>query len=213
MVGLPGIPLQFSLTSRIPVGWDRIDRVEFETGDLVFVRGRGRISRLICWFSRSVGEAPTFASHVGMVLDPERQSLIEALRTVVIRRIDSYRGEADVMVIRLPHGLLSSERVVMREQAIKYLKHRYGYLKIIVHALDHLLVKDRYVFRRLARLDDYPICSWLVAYVYKRVLNYRFGELPNLVSPDDMLDHCQVRDWHLVWADSYSTVRDFDIAT
>lgn len=201
------------LGNSLPVGWAQINRAKFEVGDIVFVRGWGWISRIIRRFSRSAGEAPTFASHVGVVLDPERQSLIEALRTVVIRRIDSYRGKANVMVIRIPHGMLHSERTVMREQAIKYHKHRYGYLKIVVHALDHLLVRDRYVFRRLARLDDYPICSWLVAYVYARVLNYSFGGSANSVSPDDMLDHCQAQGWQLVWADSYATVRNFNIVT
>jgi len=57
----------------------------------------------------------------------------------------------------------------------------------LAHGVDHLLLNNRYVARRLAFLDNYPICSWLVAYAYDGI-GYQFGVPPWACTPDDIDD-------------------------
>jgi hypothetical protein len=181
-----------------------------ETGDVIHVQGCGLLSRLIRWFSRACSEPKTWASHSAMVLRVgDKIEIIEALRKVVVRPISEYaRTRARLLVCRKPGGLDPDQKKKIIEKAQDYRGRRYGVGKIVAHALDRLF-DNRYIFRRLARMDDYPICSWLVAYVYDRVLNFHFGVPPNAAQPDDLLDHCVQAGWRFVWADSSESVADF----
>ena len=49
-----------------------------------------------------------------------------------------------------------------------------------------------YVFRRLGRMDRYPICSWLVAHSYKAA-GLHFGVAPGAATPDDIWDFVTTR--------------------
>ena len=44
-----------------------------------------------------------------------------------------------------------------------------------------------YVFRRMANMDNYPICSWLVAHSRAKV-NKTFGVEPEAATPQDIRD-------------------------
>ncbi|HLE57869.1 MAG TPA: hypothetical protein VJB15_12355, partial [Rhodothermia bacterium] len=70
--------------------------------------------------------------------------------------------------------------------AEKYNGHKYGYGKLIAHFLDWMLL-GAYVFRRLAKMDKYPICSWLVAHSFAKA-GRNFGVQPGAASPDDIWD-------------------------
>lgn len=183
----------------------------FETGDIVHVKGQGLLSRLIRWFSRGGGEQRTWASHSAMVLRcvGDEVEIIEAIYKVVVRPIKAYAGgKSRLLVSRRPGGLSEEEKEKMTEKAEDYQGRKYGYWKLFMHALDRIF-NNRYVFRRLAGMDDYPICSWLVAYVYDRVLGVQFGGPPDAAQPDDILDHCVEKEWEFVWSDSKESVADF----
>jgi hypothetical protein len=97
----------------------------------------------------------------------------------------------------------------MIEKAEYYEGKQYAFWEITFHALDRIM-NNSYFFRRLIKHDDYPICSWLVAYVYDRILSYHFNDLsPNAAQPDDILDDCVDCDWEFIWADSGRSVADF----
>jgi hypothetical protein len=181
-----------------------------ETGDVIHVQGRGVFAHLIRWFSQEWGEGRTWASHSAMVLRAgDKIEIIEALRKVVIRPISAYAvKKSRLLVCRKPGGLDEEQKEKLIEKAEYYHAKKYGVAKILAHALDRFF-NNRYVFRRLARMDDYPICSWLVAYVYERVVGYKFGVEPNAAQPDDLLDDCVQKDWDFLWADSRETVADF----
>ena len=49
-------------------------------------------------------------------------------------------------------------------------------------------LKGAYVFRRLTHDDNYPICSWVVAYAYDAA-GRRFGVDPGAADPDDIWDY------------------------
>ena len=193
-------------------GWDELaaNKNFLQTGDIIHVLSRGLLSKLIRFFSRADEEGPSWASHSAMVLRVgEEIEIIEALTKTVIRPITAYKGtKAKLLVCRKPGGLDTQNKQKMIEKAKYYKGKPYGYLKIVCHALDRFF-DNRYVFRRLIKVDNYPICSWLVAYVYDRVISYQFGVPPNAAQPDDILDHCVDCDWEFVWADSSQSVADF----
>ena len=62
----------------------------------------------------------------------------------------------------------------------------YGFLKILGHFLDWLLL-GAYIFRRLTQNGDYPICSWLVAHAFDKA-GKTFGVHPGAATPDDIWD-------------------------
>jgi len=193
------------------IGWDELaaDKTILQTGDVIHVQNRGLLSKLVRFFSRAWKEEPSWASHTAIVLRVgEEIEIIEAMWTTVIRSITTYKGKrAKLLACRKPGGIDQEQKKKMIEKAEYYKGKTYGYYKIALHVLDRLL-NNRYVFRRLIKDNEYPICSWLVAYVYDRVLGYHFGTEPNAAQPDDLLDHCLDYEWEFIWADSGKSVAD-----
>ncbi len=193
-------------------GWDILtsNKNLLQTGDIIHVQSRGLLSRLIRFFSRADEEIPSWASHSAMVLRVDEQiEIIEALTTTVIRPITAYNGtNAKLLVCRKTGGINELHKQKRIEKAEYYNGLRYGYVRILCHALDRLF-DNRYIFRRLLKYENYPICSWLVAYVYDRILNLDFDVPPDAVQPDDILDYCVAKEWNFVWSDSETSIADF----
>ncbi len=193
-------------------GWDELaaDTTILQTGDVIHVQNAGLLSMLVRFFSRAWKEEPSWASHTAMVLRVgEEIEIIEAMWRTIIRPITEYKGKkSKLLVCRKPGSIDQEQKRRMIEKAEYYKGKTYGFWKIALHMLDRLL-NNRYVFRRLIKDNEYPICSWLVAYVYDRVLKYQFGAPPNAAQPDDLLDHCLDYDWEFIWADSGESVADF----
>ena len=198
--------------TKIKTGWDELanNPALLQTGDVIHVQSRGIISKLVRFFSRANDEEKSWASHSAMVLRAgENIEIIEALWTTVIRPITAYKGgTAKLLISRRPEEINEEQKQKMIKKAEYYKGKPYGFWEITFHALDRLL-NNSYVFRRLIKDNDYPICSWLVAYVYYKVLNYKFGTEPNAAQPDDIMDHCVKSNWNFVWADSDESVQDF----
>lgn len=162
-----------------------------EPGDVFLTRGSGLLSRLIRFFTRSIGERRTRVNHVGVIVEagvPPEAIGVEALSRVKRHRLGKRYGAdsgREIAVYR-PVNLTEEEigRVVAAAEG--YVGRRYGYAKIVAHMLDWLLL-GAYLFRRLARMDNYPICSWLVAHAFARV-NKTFGVPAGAASPDDIWD-------------------------
>lgn len=195
------------------IGWAALARDPelLRTGDVVHTQGRHWLSRAIRWFSREKDGQRAWASHSAMVLatDPDNL-LIEALVRVKVRPASVYYQDgAHAAIHRPPEDLTPVQRQQICLYTLGYEGYPYGFAKIALHALDHL-IGDRYFFRRLATDGRYPICSWLVAWAYKQVLGREFGGDPGAVSPDDVMDYCMAQDWPLVWADSAETVAQIE---
>jgi len=193
-------------------GWDELAREKaiLQTGDVIHVQSRGLLANLVLFFSKADKEEPSWSSHSAMVLRVgEEIEIIEALWKTVIRPITAYKGkESKLLVCRKPGGIEEEQKQKMVKKAEYYEGKIYGFWEITFHVLDRCL-NNSYVFRRMIKDNDYPICSWLVAYVYDKVLGYHFGAMPNEAQPDDLLDHCVDNDWEFIWADSRKSVADF----
>jgi len=185
-----------------------MDCPELETGDIVCFADSSWLSRTIKWFTRHGDEPKTKCSHIGMMFDPDR--ICEALAHVKIHAVKPRLDDGWREVYR-PIGLTDNDRAKMIDQMIYYKGKRYGWWKNLAQAADGL-IGGRYFFRRLLWIDNYPICSWLVAWVYKRFREYAkshmtdsqfvassirlgkdyyFGVPPNAATPDDIHDACQ----------------------
>lgn len=178
-----------------------MNETKYQVGDIFLTRGDNFISRAIRVFTRSDNESRTMVNHVGVVVENAQTNplIIEALSPVVKKRrlMDAYGKprSSRVMVIRPRYETLTPDNELAQSihkytvavTALEYEGKKYGHVKLVAHFLDWCL-GGRYVFRRLARMDDYPICSWVVAYAADSV-GWDFGVEPNGCSPDDVYDH------------------------
>jgi hypothetical protein len=164
------------------------------TGSLVFVRGKSFLSGIILRMQREPGESRSLVSHVGMVVEGgtlKDCEIVEALWKVRRHRLwDRYHAGPDKIAIFKPLGFGIDQIFKVCLAAEGYVGRRYGPLKLLAHAVDYLL-QGRYVARRLCRLENYPICSWLTASAWDAI-DYRFlGRHPAQSQPDDQWDHCK----------------------
>lgn len=157
---------------------------------IFLTRGKGFISRAIRFFSRGIGEPRTIVNHVGIVVEgggTNEAVVVEALSRVFRHRLaEQYGGGEDKVAVFRPLNLTPDELTAVVAKAECYVGRKYGYFKIVLHFLDWLLL-GAYVFRRLGRMDGYPICSWLVAHAYKAAGKH-FGVAPGASTPDDIWD-------------------------
>lgn len=178
----------------------------FCPGDLLLFHGSAWVSSAIRWATQAKGEVETYANHVGGIgyggrVDGDATD-IEALWTAVEHPLSDDQGR-EFQAWRLMEihedgkpvrTITTPDRLLLATTARAYLGRKYGAFKIGLHLGDALLAKvfggSPYLFRRLALMDDYPICSWLWAHAYDKALGYRFGVDPDAAAPDDMHDWC-----------------------
>jgi hypothetical protein len=164
------------------------------TGDIFLVHGDGFVSNAIRHLTRRPGEKRGQISHVGIITDSgpmygEHPALaVEALFSGV-RRGPFYLHLGERLSVYRPINLSPEEIDSIRLRAIRYVGRRYGFMKILTHALDGLLF-GAYVFRRLSNVDAWPICSWLVAHAYLAA-GLDFGVPARAATPDDIDDFIQ----------------------
>jgi len=90
-------------------------------------------------------------------------------------------------------------RVIMLQACEHLLGKKYGYAKLGAHALDYMLTTiwnaagapgDVRLFRRLCRMEKYPMCSWSSLYIYAKA-GVPFTTPADSGSPDDLWDECR----------------------
>lgn len=174
-------------------------------GDIVATRGKSWVSKAIRFFTRSIGESRTKVNHIGIITIGGAVTvaqITEALSTVQQHSLWGKYGPPkgdDIAIFR--YRPLSPEQAAgIQKGAQTELGKRYGYLKIAAHVADYLLF-NVYLFRRLCRMKNYPICSWLAAWLFKKNVNYEFGMPYEEVSPDDMWDWMNGHplEWEVIW--------------
>lgn len=160
----------------------------FRKGDIIGVHGKGLFSWGIMWAEKSFKEKASRISHVGVITeegDWDIALITEALYHVVERPVTAYEGKQ--IIIWRPI-LIDSGKDIIAKKAKSYIGRDYGYAKIAAHFLDSLC-NGIYLFRRLCKMDKYPICSWVVAHSYSAV-GMSFGIADNAAQPDDIDDYC-----------------------
>lgn len=178
-------------------------------GDVVLTRGTSWVARAIRTMTRERNEAPTLVNHAAIVTEPRdtwgETVVVEAIGKGVVQRklADGYDlSQPGVQVWRHRNpdiGKLAAIRARLQ------IGRKYGYLKLLAHAADWLILRGRFrVFRRIVRLDRWPICSYLVAEAYHEAANVLGidvwpGFVAQEMTPDDIFDTVTVRKpWYCV---------------
>jgi hypothetical protein len=156
-------------------------------GDIVLTRGSNFIAKAILFFQRTKKESPSIVNHSGVSIIG--LMIVEALSRVMFHDlVKQYGGTKESVVIFRRKDLTVSQRQSIADLSMTYVGKDYGYLKIAAHMGDWLL-GGKYFFRKMAGMDKYPICSWVVSHAYFKAVGVRFlGLDPNYVEPDDIWD-------------------------
>ncbi|UCE34885.1 MAG: hypothetical protein JSV40_02930 [Deltaproteobacteria bacterium] len=168
--------------------------ITLQPPDIFLTRGTSLVSRAIRLFTRAIGESRTKVNHVGVIViegDLRTAVAVEAFTKVKRHKLWKQYGppsSSEVAIYRATN-LSEDEIETITKAAESYVGRTYGYLKLLAHLADWFL-QGAYVFRRLARMDKYPICSWLVAHSFAKAGKY-FGVPPGAASPDDIWDFIQ----------------------
>lgn len=179
-------------------------REKLQAGDIFLTTNPSSFfSRAILFFSRSPGEEPTNASHVGLVVRgfPGDARIVEAVGRVRVGFLSRYADKKTRVAIYRPRNISFADLDAIVRSALEDVGRGYGWLKLLPHVGDWLL-GGRYVFRRLARLDRFPICSFHVASKFQKI-GKDFGVPVGAATPDDIDDFCRSH------PDKYEMIRDF----
>jgi hypothetical protein len=152
--------------------------LDLRPGDVVCTTSGALLSRLIRLFGGRV-------SHTGIGVAPD--TIVEALMRVVRRSFVGAYLRKTVVVYR-PRDLSPEIIALIVAKAERYVGRTYGFTKIAAQALDRTL-GGAYLFRRVAGMDRYPICSWVVAHAYSAA-GLHFGCAPGMASPADIDRFC-----------------------
>lgn len=153
--------------------------IRMRGSDIVLVRGGGMFSAGIRALTRSPKESPTRVTHAALMVSPTH--LVEATigKPVSVSRYE--HGE-----VWRPLNVSKHDRGHIVSRALSHVGKPYGYGKVALAALDGLL-GGAYLFRRLAIMEGFPICSWLVADAYSS-RGRMFGVDVRAATPDDIDD-------------------------
>jgi hypothetical protein len=180
--------------------------VDFRPGDIIFTRDDSKLSRLIRKFSTSYKEDPSIASHTALVYDHGR--VIESAVVTRIKTLKEFRerNKAGISVWRADISVENA--VCMQNRCLRWVGKKYPVWKLFPHVADWYLsmlqgklfgkITHPTFFRRLCKLNAYPICSWLVAYAYDECVKKDFFGVPVWsAQPDCIHDWCVVNGKHI----------------
>jgi hypothetical protein len=178
--------------------------IRFLPGDVLFFESKGDVpGHLGKWIARSRGERSTYSVHTAQFLDAG--TILEMNYVVMKRNFRQVLKARRGFEVWRYRSLTDEQRRALTQQALAYFEMKFGWAKLLTHALDGLINKlarkEFFLFRRLNNSHRYPVCSWITAFSYDRALNYRFGIPPECADPDEMHDWVTAHpgEWELVF--------------
>jgi hypothetical protein len=160
--------------------------------DVMLARNQTALNKAIRFFTRNAGEPETIAAHCGVIVGPGEDlaaSVIESNAITRRRTLKEGYGSNDTeLCVFRPLNLTDAEKRLILAKAETFVGKKYGVLKLGLHLADWFL-DGAYVFRRLGRMDRYPICSYTVARSFQAA-GKDFGVSDYAASPDDIWDFC-----------------------
>lgn len=178
--------------------------------DILLTASPGWFGRAIRWAQRSPGEAPSYASHAGLIVagGPWDCALVsEAIgRGVAVRTLHPYaRGRDRVKIIRpLNIPARDLDAILHAAYAVTDKRTRYGFHQLLLHLGDSALSRARgrevVFFRRAIRSGAFTTCARHVAECYAKA-GYDFGVSVDACSPDHIDDYANAHPdrYAVVW--------------
>jgi len=179
-----------------------------EAGDVGFVKGKAPLSRVIRYATRGPGEEPTFANHSLLFTSPGivRPSSDSISRTWQAKAVEALwqvehgpwwdrhkEDKGSIIRVYRPDFLQPANKARLLETAIAHEGEKYGWWKLATHLLDRLAFDDKKTLSNFLRVDDRPICSYLVGRAFEVAGHrYAFGDIePQAQDPDEQCDYCR----------------------
>jgi hypothetical protein len=172
-----------------------------KAGDIVAVRGKGWLSRGILMATHGQ------VSHVGMLISAEPVIVIEALSRVRTRPLAETLHEVEAAWILSDRSLTEAQRITLIERACLFSADGYGYAEIVKQALDAAFKTTWFTDNLSRRLDQHPICSYLVAKAYASIgLNFGAKRAESITPADiyrfalghpDLYDVMPIQVWRM----------------
>lgn len=166
--------------------------IRVRKGDLVGVQGRAWMSRAIRWVTRRKWEPRSLVNHHAIIVNDgplEDAIVVEAVGKV--RRgklLDFYGGKSAKVEVWRVINVTLEERDIVAGVAETLVGKKYPYHHLLFQFLDEVVLNGRYIFRRLADLDPFYVCTPLAVACYWAV-GKRFGfKSPNQANPDNLRD-------------------------
>jgi hypothetical protein len=176
----------------------------FLPGDVIFFASKSDLpGHLGRWIAQSRGEQPTYAVHTAQFLDSG--TILEMDLQVETRDFGKVLRRRRGLEVWRCRNLTTEQRQALTCEALVYSDTKFGCAKLVTHTLDGLINKisrkEIFFFRRLNHSDRYPICSWITAFAYEKVLHYHFGVPPECADPDQMHDWVTTHpsEWTLIF--------------
>jgi hypothetical protein len=161
--------------------------------DIVLARHRGAfLSSAIRMFEgwQNPTNNAIIASHSGLITRPgiELEAEITEALTKVREHTLAEAGygsdpKIDICVFR-PINITDAQKHRIVASALSFVGDTYGYAKILAQLGDSL-IGGGYFFRRLCRIDKFPICSYVVGKAFADE-GLDFGVSYHAVTPDDI---------------------------
>jgi hypothetical protein len=184
-------------------------------GDIVFTsaHGGGFVSRQIQWWTRTWFESRTLASHVAIVVEPStrlQDSIIveQTWPRIMKSTLGKYYGTSRVYVYR-DCALSDNQRMTLVEAALNA-RGRYGLTKVFRFLANAIIGKVislpvvllGLLMGRKVRGFEPPVFDWIdvtgsvvcsqfIAGLWWD-LGYHFDKAWQSVTPDDLMDYCQL---------------------
>lgn len=148
--------------------------------DVVLFDGTSRFAHLIRAFSKPAEKVR--ATHAALGVD--HGIVVEAVTRGVVQR--AFPLQADTLNVRVyrPLTLSANDRDAIAAIGRSYVGRPYGWGKVALHAVG---------LQRFSFMDQYPVCSWVVAASYAKACGLWFGVPVRTATPDDIDDYVRER--------------------
>jgi hypothetical protein len=112
----------------------------FLPGDVIFFAGKGDLpGRLGNWIAQSRGEQPTYAVHTAQFLDAG--TILEMDHLAKTRDLGQVLKRRRGFEVWRRRGLTAGQRQALARKALVYSGMKFGWAKLVTHALDGLINK------------------------------------------------------------------------
>lgn len=154
-------------------------------GDILAMRGSSWLARGIV---RATGGP---CSHVGMFVSLEPPVVIEALDRVKTRPLDVSLADAERAWILHDNSITDEQRRAIVDEACSMSAASYGWLDIAAQGIDAALGTTWPTDHMTWFLNQFPICSYLVARAYQKI-DLHFGKKAiGSITPADIFAFAQ----------------------
>ena len=176
--------------------------MKYQLGDIIVSGSKKTLSPggWLGWgirlFTTSPGESLSRATHVARVMVGAELLkdclVVEAVASGV--KLQKF-GKPYKCVVYRARDLTSAESDCLHREALKLKGTRYGYVRIVAHALDWIKTAgklDSFWFRRKVKGGNLAgrECSNVVAWLWSKCRGKFFGVPAYAASPDDIDDYC-----------------------